>query len=228
MPTAWLAGGSGLVGGALLRRLLDEPTFATVVSVGRRVLPVQRPKLSQAVVDFASPAGFAALAAPDVALCCLGTTMRKAGSPDAFRKVDHDAVLAFAAAARARGARVFVHVSALGADPHSRVFYSRVKGEAERDVAAVGIASVYALRPSILDGAREERRTGEALALAVGRALGPLLGKYRPTPVDAVAAEMVACALEGAPGAHVIEPDAIRVGRPSAPRGPRSQPRSGA
>jgi uncharacterized protein YbjT (DUF2867 family) len=209
MATAWLAGGSGLVGGALLRLLLDDPDFGKVVSVGRRALPVEHPKLAQVVADFSSPAPLEALDPPAVGFCCLGTTIGKAGSPEAFRRVDHGAVLAFARAARAKGARVFVHVSSLGANPRSRVFYGAVKGEIERDVAGLGIPSVYALRPSVLDGAREERRPGERLALVVGRALGPLLGRYRPTPIEAVARAMVASAKAAAPGAHVVEADAI-------------------
>lgn len=213
MTTAWVAGASGVVGGALLRRLLDDPTFTRVVSAGRRALRLEHPRLTQVVLDLAAPASYGPLPPPEVAFACLGTTMRAAGSRDAFRRVDHDAVLAFARAARAKGARVLVHVTALGADPGARVFYNRVKGEVERDAAALGYPSVYALRPSLLDGAREERRAGERLALVVGRALAPVLGKYRPTPVDAVAEAMVACAKAAAPGVHVVEPDAMPRGR---------------
>jgi uncharacterized protein YbjT (DUF2867 family) len=205
MAIAWLAGGSGLVGSVLLRELLGDDHFTEVVSVGRRDQAFQHPKLTQVVADFSSPSGFESLAPPDVAFGCLGTTIRKVGSREAFRKVDHDAVLAFALAARAKGARVFVHVTALGADPRSRVFYNSVKGEIERDVAQLGFPSVYALRPSILDGARQESRPAEHVGLMVARVLGPLLGKYRPTPVDAVARAMVASAKAAAPGAHVIE-----------------------
>ena len=205
MATAWIAGGSGLVGGALLRRLLADDGFTRVVSVGRRTLALQHPRLAQIVVSFAEPGAFAPLDAPNVAFCALGTTARKAGSREAFRAVDHGAVLAFGHAARERGARVFVHVSALGADPRSRIFYNSVKGQVEEAVSRVGFESVYALRPSILDGEREESRPGERVALAVGRALGPLLGRYRPTPAEAVAAAMIRLAKAAAPGSHVVE-----------------------
>ncbi len=213
MTTAWLAGGSGLVGGVLLRELLEDDHFTQVVSVGRRGMAFQHPKLTQAVADFSSPSGFESLPPPDAGFGCLGTTIRKVGSAEAFRKVDHDAVLAFAQAARDKGARVFVHVTALGADPHSRVFYNSVKGEIERDVALLGFPSVYALRPSILDGARQESRPAEYLGLIVARGLGPLLGRYRPTPVVAVAKRMIASAKAAAPGAHVIEAGEIVKGR---------------
>ena len=205
MSTVWLAGGSGLVGGALLRRLLDDASFTMVVSAGRRRLALEHPKLTQALVEFASPAGLEALEPPQSAFCCLGTTIGKAGSREAFRAVDHDAVLAFARAAREKGARTFLHVSALGADPRSRVFYSSVKGQVEEAVARLGFESVYALRPSILDGEREESRLGERVGLIVARALAPVLGKYRPTPVEAVAGAMVALARAPAPGSHVVD-----------------------
>ena len=207
MATAWLAGGSGLVGGALLRRLLQDDYFDKVISVGRRALPVQDPKLVQVVTDFTTPSVFDALAAPHVAFSCLGTTIKKAGSREAFRKVDHDAVLAFAQGAKRKGTHAFIHVSSLGANIKSSTFYSAVKGETERDVGRVSFPSVYALRPSILDGDRGDSRPGEYVGLLVGRVLAPLLGKYRPTPVGTVVETMVALAKAPAPGVHVVEPD---------------------
>ena len=209
MTTAWLAGGSGLVGGVLLRRLLDDPHFTKVTSVGRRRLPLEHPRLAQVLGDL-SPASLEPLPPADVAFCCLGTTIRKAGTRDAFRAVDYGAVLAFARAARGKGVRVFAHVSSLGADPRSRAFYLAVKGEIERDVEALGFPSAYALRPSMLDGERAESRPAERIGLAVMRAVGPLLGRWRPTKVDAVARAMIAAAKAPAPGAHVLDAGALR------------------
>ena len=209
MTTAWLAGGSGLVGGELLRLLLADPSFTKVVSVGRRTLPLEDATLVQAKVDFADPGSFESLAAADVAFSCLGTTIKKAGSQDAFRAVDQHAVVSFAKAAKAKGARVFVHVSSLGASPRASSFYSRVKGETEAELEKLGFESVYALRPSILDGDREESRPLERVGLAFARALGPVLGKYRPTAASAVARTMIAKAKAQEPGAQVIEADAI-------------------
>jgi uncharacterized protein YbjT (DUF2867 family) len=220
MTTAWLAGASGLVGGELLGLLLQDDGFDEVVSVGRRKLELRHPKLTQVVTDFSTASAFEALHPPDVAFSCLGTTIKKAGSREAFRRVDHDAVLAFADAARRKHARVFVHVTAIGADPRSRVFYSAVKGEAERDVVRLGFPSVYALRPSILDGERKESRPAERLGLAVTRVLGPLLGKYRPTPVEKVARAMIASSRAASPGAHVVDADAILGTTSSSPSRP--------
>ena len=116
-------------------------------------------------------------------------------------------MLAFAQGAKRKGAQPFIHVSSLGANIKSSTFYSAVKGETERDVGCVGFPSVYALRPSILDGDRGESRPGEYVGLLVGRALAPLLGKYRPTLVGTVVETMVALAKAPAPGVHVVEPD---------------------
>lgn len=209
LKTAWVAGGSGLVGGELLKLLLADEGVATVVAVGRRKLAIEHAKLRQAVIDFAAPAGLDALPAPEAAFCSLGTTIKQAGSKEAFRAVDFDAVVAFAKAARARGATTFVHVTALGADAKSSVFYNAVKGQVEDAVAEIGFARVVALRPSLLDGDRAESRPMERVALAVSRTLGPLLGKYRPTPASAVAAAMLDAARSDGPGRHVLEANAI-------------------
>jgi uncharacterized protein YbjT (DUF2867 family) len=209
MTTVWLAGGSGLVGGELLQLVLADDSFTRIVSAGRRTLPIEHPKLVQATVDFSRPTSFTPFEAPDLAFSCLGTTMKKAGSREAFRAVDYDAVLAFANAARAKGARVFIHVSSLGANARSRNFYYSVKGEIEAALEKVGFDSLYALRPSMLDGDRADRRPLERFALAGMRALGPVLGKYRPTPILAVARTMIAKAKERTPGSHLIEANAI-------------------
>lgn len=209
MTTVWIAGASGLVGGELLRLLLADPAFTEVVSVGRRALALEHPKLAQIKVDFADPAPFADLPAPEVAFSCLGTTIKKAGSREAFRAIDHEAVIAFAKAARSKGARTFVHVSSLGADPAARSFYASVKGQVESDAATLGFDSVYALRPSILDGDRAESRPLERIGLAFGRALRPVLGRYRPTSAAAVARTMVAKAKAPEPGARVVDAGAI-------------------
>ncbi len=173
------------------------------------MLPQQHIKLKQALVDYSNPSAFEALETPDVAFCCLGTTMKKAGSREAFRAVDYGAVLGFAQAAHRRGGRAFLHISAMGANAHSRIFYNSVKGQVEEAVAQVGFGSVYAFRPSMLDGQRQESRLVERVGLAMMRAAGPLLGKYRPTPVEALAQAMVAAAKSPAPGAHIVGADEI-------------------
>jgi uncharacterized protein YbjT (DUF2867 family) len=201
---ALVAGASGLVGGHLLDALLGSPLYQAVCSLGRRPLPQQHPKLTQRTVDFARLES-EALPASDDAFCCLGTTIKKAGSQEAFRAVDHGAVLAFAKAARKAGARRFLLVSALGADSGSRIFYNRVKGETEEDLKGVGFESLIILRPSLLLGDRAESRPGERAAIMVSKALGPLLRPFSGRPIEArtVARAMMALARDAASGTRV-------------------------
>jgi uncharacterized protein YbjT (DUF2867 family) len=198
---ALVAGGSGLVGGHLLRLLLDDPLWERVISLGRRELELSHPALEQRVVDLTD---LGALPAVDDAFCALGTTIKKAGSQAAFRAVDHDAVVTLARAAGDSGASAFLHVTSMGADPGSRIFYNRVKGETERDVEQVGIATTVAFRPSILDGDRAESRPGEQAGLVVMRALSPVLGRFRPTRAADVAAAMVREATRLEPGRRTV------------------------
>ena len=207
--TALIAGASGLVGGHLLGQLLEDGAWDCVLSIGRREVELEHPRLQQRITDFADPSTLADLSPVEDAFCCLGTTIRKAGSRAAFRAIDHDAVIAVAQAVHTAGARRFLHVTALGASPRSRVFYNRVKGETERDVAAIGFASAVAFRPSILDGDRPESRLGEQLGLVAMRTAAPLLGKYRPTHAEDVASAMVAEAKSGHTGSRVVPADEI-------------------
>jgi uncharacterized protein YbjT (DUF2867 family) len=185
---ALLAGASGLVGSALLRLLLADAGFDRVIAIGRRPLPVIHPKLDAQIVDFAA---LPAIATTD-AFCCLGTTIRAAGSQAAFRAVDHDHVLAVARSAS--GARSYL-VSSVGADTEARNFYLRVKGETERDVAALGHPGLDIFRPSLLLGPRADRRPAEAIAQALMPLVNPLLPtRYRAVDHAAVAGAMLAAA----------------------------------
>lgn len=204
--TALIAGASGLVGGHVVRLLIDDGRWDRVLSIGRRTVPISHHRLDQQVVDMLH---LPELPVVDDAFCCLGTTIKVAGSRDAFRAVDHDAVVSVARAALAAGASGFFHVSALGAAPRSRIFYNQVKGEVERDVAALGFARCTALRPSMLDGDRNESRPAEQLGLAAMRVAGPLLGRYRPTKAADVAAAMVALAMAREQPPAVVEGTAI-------------------
>lgn len=206
--TAWIAGASGLVGGFALDALLEDPAFDRVVSFGRRALGKSHPKLVERTVDFEQPATLddGDTPAPDVAVCALGTTIARAGSKAAFRALDHDAVLAFARAARARGATAFVVVTAQGADAGSLIFYNRVKGEIEEALGTVGFASLTIARPSLLLGDRAESRPGERAAVVVSRALSPLLRPFRVRPVEArdVGAAVARHARDPRPGTSIV------------------------
>ncbi len=192
-----MAGASGLVGGFLLAELLASDDYERVVSLGRRVLPLTHPKLVQRVVDFAALDAVAAEFRGDDVFCALGTTIRRAGSREAFRAVDQVAVLALAWAARRAGATRFFVVSSVGADAQSRVFYSRVKGEMEDALAVMDFPTLAIFRPSLLRGPRAEKRIGESLAAAGLWLVEPLmvggLRKYRSIHAEVVARAMVRC-----------------------------------
>jgi uncharacterized protein YbjT (DUF2867 family) len=202
--TALVAGASGLVGSFLLDGLLESPRYRQVISLGRRALPKEHPKLVQRNVDFARLEE-ESLPSAEEAFCCLGTTLKKAGSQEAFRAVDHDAVLAFARASKRAGVRRFLVVTALGADARSRVFYNRVKGEAEQALQALGFESLVILRPSLLLGERAESRPGEHAAIVASRLLAPLLRPFGGRPIEArtVARAMAALAHDAPKGVRV-------------------------
>jgi uncharacterized protein YbjT (DUF2867 family) len=141
--------------------------------------------------------------------CCIGTTIRQAGSQAAFRRVDFDYPVSLARAAARDGVQRLLVVSALGASPRSRVFYNRVKGEMEEAVRAAGVAKTLIFRPSLLSGPRAQQRTGERLGLVLGAVLGPLLGRYRPIHGDLVAAAMLRAARDDLPS-QVFESPQIR------------------
>jgi uncharacterized protein YbjT (DUF2867 family) len=201
--TALIAGATGLVGSNLLDLLLADDHWDKVISVGRRPVERAEPKLEQQIVSFAD---LSDLPPADDVFSCLGTTIKIAGSQDAFRAIDHDAVVSLAEASARGGAAQFLHVTALGASPSSRVFYNRVKGETERDVIASGIPITVAFRPSMIDGQRPDTtRPGETIGLVAMRALGPVLGKFRPNRASDIASTMVREAKAATPGHRVVE-----------------------
>jgi uncharacterized protein YbjT (DUF2867 family) len=184
-----LAGASGLVGREILQGLLADDSVAAVHTLGRRELPFQHAKLTQHRVDFKA---LPALPSVSEAFVALGTTIKVAGSQEAFRAIDFEAVLAVARAAKAAGARRLGVVSAMGANAHSRIFYNRVKGETEEALSALGFETLVIARPSFLAGDREALgqplRSGEKLARNISRWLGPLI----PANYGSIAAKSVA------------------------------------
>jgi uncharacterized protein YbjT (DUF2867 family) len=187
--TVIIAGATGLVGREILEGLLADRTVTAVHSLGRRKLAVEHPKLVAHVVDFVA---LPALPAADEVYLALGTTIKVAGSQAAFRAVDFDANLAVAKAASAAGAKRAGLVSAMGADPGSKVFYSRVKGELEEALSKLPFEGLVMARPSLLAGNREELgqpvRRGEVIGEAVAKIIGFLIpANYKPIAASAVA-----------------------------------------
>lgn len=204
-----IVGATGLVGRHALQIALAHPGIARVVAPVRRSVG-GHPKLVAPVVDFDALPPDAPWWAVDAVVCALGTTIRAAGSQDAFRRVDHDYPLAVARLAQRHGARTFVLNSAMGADAGSRIFYNRVKGEVERDLAAVGFVSLTYVRPGLIGGEREEFRLGERAATVALRALHPLLPRrWRINPADRIAQCLVDAAVQARPGVHLVASDAL-------------------
>lgn len=199
-----LAGATGLVGRAVLAQALTDPRVAHVVAPTRRPLEPHS-KLENPLVDFAALPADAAWWRVDAVVCTLGTTMRMAGSREAFRRVDHDYPLAVARLARAHGATAFALNSSTGASPTTRNFYLRTKGEVEAAIATCGFPSLTFARPGLLGGERTEFRVGERIGLLALRVLAPLLPRrYRISPATRVARALLEAALAAPPGVHVI------------------------
>jgi len=206
---ALLAGATGLVGRAIAAQWPGPQPLHLLV---RREVPASGPAQRVHVVDFAA---LPPLPSAEWAICCLGTTIKVAGSQAAFRAVDHDAVLAFARAALAAGVTHFAVVSALGADAKSSTFYNRTKGEMEAALQTVGFRHLVIARPSLLAGDRaslaQAPRLGERFALALTRPLTGLIPKaWRPIEAKTLARALLRGLAEAAPGVTVLESAALQ------------------
>ncbi len=200
-----LAGATGLTGEHLLDRLLNEPTVSRVLA------PTRRPLAEHAHLE--NPVGDLLSLLPtlsgqvDIAYCCLGTTIKEAGSQEAFRAVDLDLVVAFGKRARELGARHLLVVSAVNADPDSSVFYSRIKGEMEQALRAQDWPQLTLARPSLLVGNRPETRWAEQLAAPIAKLIP---GKYGAIEACQLARAMWRLALEEQDGVRIVESDELR------------------
>lgn len=215
-PQVWIAGATGLVGRALLKDLLNRPL--ELHALLRRPAPElgRHPRLHLQQINFSRPdLGPAHIPAPDEVYITLGSTIAAAGSQQAFRAVDFEAVLHVARAARAGGARRCAVVSALGADPASRSFYLRVKGEMEEALIGLRFKQLVIARPSLLDGERaalgQPSRSGEAWALRLARPLGGLIpARWRPIQADTVARALILALHQDGPALQLLESEALQ------------------
>lgn len=209
MKTLLLVGATGLVGQCALTQALADPRVARVVAPTRRPL-APHPKLENPLVDFAALPADAAWWTVDGVVCTLGTTIRKAGSREAFRRVDHDFPLAVATLTLRRGAAAFALTSSIGANPASSAFYLRTKGETERALEGAGFASLTLVRPSFIGGKRRESRPLERIGVAFLSAIGPLVARrWRVVAAERIARCLLEAALAAQPGVHVVESEAI-------------------
>jgi uncharacterized protein YbjT (DUF2867 family) len=214
MKNAVVAGSTGMIGKQLCLQLARSPDVNRVVALTRRPLDFSCPSnLVERIADFGQLGRIDPGGDIDTAFCTLGSTIKLAGSQEAFRLVDFDYTIAFARFARKAGARTFVLLTSVDSSSDSRNFYLRVKGDAEKSVASVGFESLYLARPSFLMGDRQQSRTGEKIGITIARAfqfalVGPLR-KYHPIEASVLAAGMIAAAQRSEPGQHILHYDKL-------------------
>jgi len=205
-----ILGATGLVGRKALTQALARSEISQVIAPTRKPLPEQdklvnpvAPKLEQLLPEVRSWR-------PDAVICATGTTIKKAGSKEAFHSVDHDLPFAYAQRAHQEGAQNFALVSAIGASVDSPFFYARVKGELERDIRGIGFRSLSILRPIIIDGDRGEFRFAESAVLKLSHILAPILPKrLHVNPASKIAKVLVDAVLTGEPGCHYKYSDSL-------------------
>ncbi|WP_420387835.1 oxidoreductase [Roseivirga sp.] len=210
--TAIIAGASGLIGRSLTQNLLQSKNYGQVVALVRKPLGIQHEKLQELTVDFDTISAMNDFPKGDDIFCCLGTTMKKAGSKDAFYKVDFTYCYELAKKALEHGADRFFLVSAMGSNKKSRFFYNRVKGELEDRISFLDYRTIYIFKPSLIRGLREERRPGERFAQFITRLI-PFLGpwkKYRPIHADKIVDAMMKVARQEDKGCYFYESEIMR------------------
>jgi uncharacterized protein YbjT (DUF2867 family) len=212
--SALILGATGLVGRQCLSLLLDDDRWTDVVSIGRRQIDKEHAKLRQEVVDFTKLDAYAEQFKVDDIFCCLGTTIKAAGSQEAFRRVDYVYPFTAAALGKAQGAQQFLIITSMGADPGSMFFYNRVKGDIERSLRELDYPSLQIFRPSLILGNRSESRAGESIGVVMmklfGFAMVGPLRKYRAIEARDVARGMVEIARQSPSGANVYASDRIQ------------------
>jgi uncharacterized protein YbjT (DUF2867 family) len=194
---ATIIGSTGLTGSVLVRKLLTDSTITKVVSISRTPLGISNAKLTEVLVsDLVELSLIESRIRGELYFCCLGTTMKEAGSRENFVKVDHDAVVAFAKITKAHGAKSFTFISAMGANANSLFFYNRVKGRSETSVSVLGLRSLLIFRPALLVGVRHEYRFTEKLAtkllLPLSRLLPTRIQRSLITEAETLASRMLA------------------------------------
>lgn len=215
MKTALVVGATGAVGKALVYQLIEDKNYARIVVLSRKPLTIKHHKLTVVMVNFDNLADYAKEMLADDVYCCLGTTIKVAGSKEVFYKIDHDYVVDVAKICKQNGAHQFVLVTAMGADANSAIFYNKVKGEVEQHVSALNYDTFITVRPSLLLTNRTEFRMGEWVAQLLMKYtrflyVGPLK-RVKAIPVETVAKAMRHFANKGLKGNHVYTNDTLFV-----------------
>jgi uncharacterized protein YbjT (DUF2867 family) len=204
MTKLLVVGATGLVGSHVLEQAIEDARISSVIALTRRPIASQG-KIRNIVVDFANLPSEADWWAVDGVISAMGTTRAVTKSEAQYRAIDYEYPLAVARHARAHGAKRFALTSSLGADPHSRFFYTRLKGELEAELRTTGFPSLTIVQPSVLDGHREQQRVGERLWLNALKVLAPVVPRrLRVSPASNVAASLIYGAVEAPPGVHIV------------------------
>jgi uncharacterized protein YbjT (DUF2867 family) len=215
MKTALMIGSTGLIGSHLLELLLDSNDYEKVITFVKRDTEIKHPKLTQHIVDFDKPETYKNFITGDDFFCTIGTTIKKAGSKEAFRKVDFEYPSQFASFAAQNKVKQFLIVSSLGADLNSGNFYLKTKGEIEAILRDSSFESVSVLQPSLLLGNRTEFRLGEKIGAIFMKSFSFLflgkLKKYKPIESNAVAKVLLKVAQRNDKGFKKYESDTIQL-----------------
>nr|WKN39039.1 oxidoreductase [Tunicatimonas sp. TK19036] len=211
---ALVAGATGLVGNELLQQLIHGRYYQTISVLSRREVETSSKRVETIIVDYDKLTAKDIPAGVDDVYCCLGTTMKKAGSKEGFKKVDYAYPLKVAELAHKKGTKQYLLVSAMGADADSMFFYNQVKGEVEQAIAEVGFSAFHVFRPSLIMGERHDNRGGEKIAQTVMGGISPAmvgwLRKYRPIEGKDIASAMVRMAKKELEGIYIFESDKIQ------------------
>jgi uncharacterized protein YbjT (DUF2867 family) len=212
--TALIVGTTSLVGNHCLQYLLQDPEYSVIKVLTRRSLTISHSKLQEYIIDFEKLEDFRPIIQSEHIFCCLGTTIKQAGSQAAFRKIDYSYPSTLARIAKENQFRQFVLISAMGANEKSKIFYNRTKGDLEKSIIELNFPSTIIFRPSLLLGERSESRAGEKYGEFILKCLTPFLQgslkKYRPIQAQNLAAAMVEMAKVELKGIHIFESDQIQ------------------
>lgn len=209
MKTALIVGSTGLIGNILLQKLINSDVYEKVISIVRKPSGITHSKLEERIIDF-EQLDKLDLKADDV-FCCLGTTMKKAGSKGAFYKVDYEYPVMVAKLAKRNGAKQYALITAIGADKKSMFYYNRVKGDVEKSIEEIGFDTFLIYRPSMLLGDRKESRLGESIGQVVMTTLDFLIPKkYKAIQGEKVANAMLQTTQQNLKGLQIFESDKLQ------------------
>lgn len=210
LKTAIVLGATGLTGGLLVKKLVADTDFEKVILFSRKALAFKHPKIEEHIVDVLNLTAQEAKFKADMVFCCIGTTKAKTPDLDQYLEIDYGIPLQAGRLAKKNNIPKFLVVSAMGANPKSRVFYNRVKGQMEQELLELKLPETYIFRPSLISGKREEKRMGEGFANALMRVINPLIpAAYKSISADYIARAMLEVSKTGYEKQH-IPSDEIR------------------